>query len=232
MILALMMVVSSFLLGSLASGFCCNQEFRIVIMESKIRFLSLNVGLKNNLAGLQSLVKVHKLDIILLQEVRITDEQIDILIGKFGYQGKVNINLEEPSRPGTAIVWRSSLPVRDVSTIVTCRAQCAFLGAYAFLNIYAPSGSDKKYERGSFFAKEIFRAFSLHENNFWILGGDFNCVLKPIDVENGTGYQQKTCVQLSDLIKAKKLEDVFRHCHPGAKEFIFFRANASPSRLD
>ena len=56
--------------------------------------------------------------------------------------------------------------------------------------------------------------------------------MKPIDVENGTGFQQKTCVQLSDLVKAKKLQDVFRHCHPNAKEFTFFRANAAPSRLD
>ena len=108
---------------------------RIVIMESKIRFLSLNVGLKNNLAGLESLLRVHNLDIILLQEVRITDDQIDILVGKHGYKAKVNINPEESSLPGTAIVWRSSIPVRDVSTIVPCRAQCAFLGAYALLNI-------------------------------------------------------------------------------------------------
>ena len=53
---------------------------RIVFMESKIRFLSLNVSLKNNLAGLESLLKVHKLYIILLQEVRINDDQIDILV--------------------------------------------------------------------------------------------------------------------------------------------------------
>ena len=153
-------------------------------MESKIRFLSLNVGMKNNLAGLESLVKVHNLDIIFLQEVRISDEQIDILIGKHGYKGKVNNNPEEPLLPGTAIVWRSTLPVRDISTIVSCRAQCAFLGAYALLNIYAPIGSDKKFERASFFAKEIFRTFSLHDHSNWILGGEFNCILKPIDVEN------------------------------------------------
>ena len=205
---------------------------RIVFMESKIRFLSLNVSLKNNLAGLESLLKVHKLDIILLQEVRINDDQIDILVGKHGFKGKVNINPEEPSLPGTAIVWRSCLPVREISTIVTCRAQCAFIGAYAFLNIYAPSGSDKKYERGSFFAKEIFRTLALHDNSSWILGGDFNCVLKPIDVENGTGFQQKKCVQLDDLVKALNLQDAFRHLHPAAREYTFFRASATPSRLD
>ena len=47
-------------------------------MDSRIRFLSLNVGLKNNLAGLTTLLKVHYLDIILLQEVRISDEQVDL----------------------------------------------------------------------------------------------------------------------------------------------------------
>ena len=56
-------------------------------MESRIRFLSLNIGLKNNLAGLATLIKVHKLDIVLLQEVRISDEQVDDLIGKFGFKG-------------------------------------------------------------------------------------------------------------------------------------------------
>jgi exonuclease III len=49
-------------------------------MESKIRFLSLNIGLKNNLAGLSTLLTVHKLDVVLLQEVRISDEQVEQLI--------------------------------------------------------------------------------------------------------------------------------------------------------
>ena len=159
-----------------------------IIMDSRIRFLSLNIGMKNNLAGLTTLITVHKLDIVLLQEVRISDEQIDLIVGKHGFKSKVNINEEDPLKPGTAIVWRSSLPVREVSTIVPCRAQCALLWDYAFLNIYKPSGSDKKFERGSFFARDIFKALSLHVNSSWILGGDFNCILKPIDVENGTGF--------------------------------------------
>ena len=201
-------------------------------MESRIRFLSLNVGMKNNLAGLLTLIKVHKLDVVLLQEVRISDEQVDDLVGKYGFKGKVNSDMDEPSKPGTAIVWRSTLPVREVSTIVPCRAQCAFLGAYAFLNIYAPSGSDRKVERGFFFAREIFQVFSLHPCSHWIFGGDFNCILKPIDVENGTGFMQKKCPQLDDLVKGKNLHDIFRVLHPGTHEYTFFRASAAPSRLD
>ena len=201
-------------------------------MESNIRFLSLNIGMKNNLAGLSTMLLNLKLDVAFLQEIRMSDEQLGSQVGRYGYDAKTNINLEDPSKPGTAIVWRSILPVKDVTIIVGCRAQVAYLGGYALLNIYAPSGSDKKYERGSFFSKEIFRALSLHSDSKWIVGGDFNCVLKPIDVENGTGFQQKNCPQLSDMVRAKKLKDVFRSLYPNSREFTFFRATAAPSRLD
>ena len=201
-------------------------------MESRIRFLSLNVGMKNNLAGLTSILINQKLDVAFLQEVKLSDEQLGSQVGRYGYVCQVNINSEDTSKPGTAMVWRSSLPVKDVTTIVTCRAQVAYLGGYALLNVYAPSGSDKKYERGSFFNKEIFRAFSLHPDSTWIFGGDFNCVLQATDVEDGIGFQQKNCPQLADLVKAKKLKDVFRYLNPLSKEFTFFRTASAPSRLD
>ena len=201
-------------------------------MESRIRFISLNVGMQSNLAGLSSILVNTNLDVAFLQEVRISDEQLSVQVGKYGYIGKVNINIDDASKPGTAIVWRSSLPVKDVASIVTCRAQVAYLGGYALLNLYAPSGSDKRYERGIFFSKEIFRALSLHSESTWIIGGDFNCVLGTIDVEHGTGFQQKNCPQLADLIKTKKLIDVFRAINPVSKEFTFFRRTGAPSRLD
>ena len=72
-------------------------------MVSRIRILSLNIGLKNDLAGLVTLIQVHNLDIVLLQEVRINDEQIDLIVGKHGFKGKVNIDSEDTMKPGTAI---------------------------------------------------------------------------------------------------------------------------------
>ena len=72
------------------------------IMDSRIRFLSLNIGLKNDLAGLTTLMKVHNLDIVLLQEVRMSDEQVELLVGKYGFKAKVNIDVENSSKPGTA----------------------------------------------------------------------------------------------------------------------------------
>ena len=141
-------------------------------MNSRIRILSLNIGLKSDLAGVLTLISVHKLDLILLQEVRITDEQINQQLGNHGFKGIVNIDEEDPSRPGTALAWRSTLPIKQVSAVVPCRVQHALLGSYSILNIYAPSGSDKKVERGLFFAREVFQAFSIGSSP-WILGGDF-----------------------------------------------------------
>ena len=51
-------------------------------------------------------------------------------------------------------------------------------------------------------------------------------------MEHGIGIQQKKCSQLADLIKTKKLIDVFRAINPISKEFTFFRRTGAPSRLD
>ena len=108
----------------------------------------------------------------------------------------------------------------------------AYLGSIAVVNLYAPSGSDKKFERGSFFARDLFQAFTMNNTSNWLVGGDFNCVLKPIDVEHGTGFNQKNCPHLLDLVNIKSLRDVFRHFYPNSREYTFFRTSCAPSRLD
>ena len=201
-------------------------------MAAKIKILSLNVGMKSDLAGLITLIQVHKLDIILLQEVRISNEQLNQQIRNYGFTGRVSVDTEDPMKPGVAIVWRSVIPVSEIVNLVPCRAQLALLGSVVIVNVYAPSGSDRKFERGSFFARDLFRAFSMNSTSKWIVGGDFNCVLKPIDIENGIGFNQKKCPQLLDLVNIKSLKDVFRHLHANKKEYTFFRTSCAPSRLD
>ena len=65
-----------------------------------------------------------------------------------------------------------------------------------------------------------------------MLGGDYNCVLTPQDVEGGVGFSQKFCPALKDLVWTAGLCDVFRVCHPRLEEFTFFRAGSAASRLD
>ena len=81
-------------------------------MTSVIRILSLNVGLKNNLAGVTTLIGVHKLDLISLQEVRISESQIKDIVGT-NFSCKVNIDSDNITAPGTAVIWRNSLSISN-----------------------------------------------------------------------------------------------------------------------
>ena len=51
-------------------------------------------------------------------------------------------------------------------------------------------------------------------------------------MENGTGFTQKSCNALKDLVSSQHLLDAFRIRYPGAKEFTFFRPGKAASRLD
>ena len=112
-------------------------------MDSKITFFSLNVGMSASLAGPNAIIKAENLDIIFHQEVCLSAEQIEQQLR--GFKASVNRDESQLSKPGTAIVWKESFPVTDVCPLTLCRLQVATLGPYKLLNLYAPSGSDKKY---------------------------------------------------------------------------------------
>ena len=57
-------------------------------MVDQINFLSLNIGMSSTLAGLPSLISAHNLDLIFLQEVRLTSEQINLMIGMLSSCGE------------------------------------------------------------------------------------------------------------------------------------------------
>ena len=183
-------------------------------METNFRLLSLNVGMQCNIAGVVDIIRLHKLDIICLQEIRLTDSELESKVASLGFNCKVNIDINDMSKPGTAILWRAALPISDLVNVCECRAQVLIIRQYAVLNIYAPSGSEKKNERATFFSQDIFRTCNLYANSVWIFCGDFNCILSPLDVEEGTGFVQKNCPQLSQLVDVMDLKDVFRAMCP------------------
>ena len=122
-------------------------------MFGHINFFSLNIGTSSSLAGLQALIDSENLDIIFLQEVRLSSDQIKSLLS--GFDAVANIDPEFPSRPGTAIIWRENIPLTDVCPLVMCRLQVAKLKGLNLINIYAPSGSDKRGEREIFYGEEM-----------------------------------------------------------------------------
>ena len=90
-------------------------------MDSNINFMSLNVVMSNTLAaGLSAIIKAECLDIIFLQDVRLSSEQLEQLFG--GFKAAVNIDPSQPYKPGTAIVWGEALLFIDVCPLVPlCR---------------------------------------------------------------------------------------------------------------
>ena len=108
---------------------------------SSLNFLTLNVGTSSSLAGAATLIEVEKIDIVFLQEVRLSSEQIELSLR--GFKAVANIDDEDPSRPGIALAWRHFLPVSNVVNLVSCRLQIATLGSIKLMNLYAHSGSAK-----------------------------------------------------------------------------------------
>ena len=184
------------------------------------------------LAGLTNLLNVSPADIVLLQEIILPKEQLELCITGLGFHCAVNIDADSPSCPGTAVLWKSCLPVDEVINFVVCRSQILKIGQIVVINIYAPSGSTKRQERNFFFSQEIFRVFTLYPQSFYVLSGDFNSVLAPRDIENGIGFNQKNCPALKDLIFSFNLIDAFRAKFPDKEEFTFHRAGRAASRLD
>jgi len=160
-------------------------------MESLINIITLNVGLSSTLAGIGTLAMINNVDIILLQEVRGSSDDLNSILGKFGFTSEVNVNKDNPTKPGTAIAWKRTFSISEVYTLVVGRLQVALMGKVAIINIYAPSGTEKRNERELFFSRDVFNVFNMFPGYVYILSGDFNSVLTPLDIENGVGFNQK-----------------------------------------
>ena len=69
-----------------------------------INLMTLNVGMSATLSSLPDLVSIEDLDIIFLQEVNLSVDQVQSLVR--GYKVVVKIEEDSPSKPGTAILWK------------------------------------------------------------------------------------------------------------------------------
>ena len=143
-----------------------------MVTAAPINFLSFNMGSNTNLAGLNTVVSTAGFDVILLQEIKLSQSQLDIAVNRYGFLSKVNISEENQQKPGTAILWRTSIPLTGVVNLVECRLQMAELGPYRILNCYAPSGSENKHSRSVFYGEEVFKYLRLNPDAQWLVGGD------------------------------------------------------------
>ena len=196
-----------------------------------LKLITLNTGNSLVLGGLLSIIRLENPDIVLLQELTVTTGQLQLFVAKYGYNAEANTDILDVTRLGTGIIWKSELPISEVSSVVDCRAQLAKLGPYHLLNLYAPSGSSNRNARREFFGQDIFHLIrGVNSSTYPLIIGDFNCILSPLDTERN--FADKNCAALKDLVDGFNYSDAFRLHKPNSSEYTFYRQNCSPSRLD
>ena len=196
-----------------------------------LKVISLNIGNATALAGLWAVLSLEKPQIMMLQEITLSSEQLSNQVAKFGYKAETNIDVTNPNALGTGFVWQSYLQVSDVYSVVECRGQALKLGQYTFLNMYAPSGSQNRNTRRDFFGQDIFRLVRSFDNaSYPVLGGDFHSILSAQDTERN--FADKKCLALKDLIDTFNYSDAYRVLHPNGSDYSFYRPSCAASRLD
>ena len=84
-------------------------------MADIYKIITFNVGSSSTLGGLISILNIEKPHIVMLQEVTLTSEQLTLHVSKYGYSAETNIDINNQTALGTGFVWKSNLPVSDVS---------------------------------------------------------------------------------------------------------------------
>ena len=79
-------------------------------------------------AGILDILVGFKPDIWLMQEVNVSTEELESLVTNLGYTACCNVNSEDDTNRGTAIVWKQNLNLENIYTIEECRIQTAQLG--------------------------------------------------------------------------------------------------------
>ena len=196
------------------------------------KMISLNAAM--SLLSIPEILKRHKPDLLLLQEIKDSTETVSEIVAKFGYKVECNVDALHPTSPGTAVGWSSGLKLPNVIQLIERRAQSVTVCGETFVNVYAPSGSNNRRERWEFFNElflHIIQSGSGGDQKPPVLAGDWNAILAEIDTTRN--FDAKYCKVLHRIIKNLKYTDCFRHLHPNVREYTFHRgAHVAQSRLD
>jgi len=160
---------------------------------------------------LREFIRVHEIDILLVQEVT----QM-ILQDFLGYDTHYNIGT---SRRGTAIVAREGIRLENIIRLPTSRAIGARFRDIWIMNIYAPPGTAKRHEREHFYSTELAYLLTAAPQ-LVVMGGDFNCALERKDATGTFNYGRA----LDGLVRGMGFKRcVAGKCGPAGVHALFSR---------
>jgi hypothetical protein len=144
---------------------------------------------------LEEFLGAQDIDIALLQEV--TCQHLAL---SQRYTQYVNIGTE---KLGTAILVKDGILLTDIKCLPSGKGITAKYNGISVINIYAPSGAEKKQDREAFYNNDV-PYLLLGHNTDTILAGDFNCVLSSDDATGQRNYSRA----LDKLVSGFKLQDI------------------------
>ena len=110
----------------------------------KVATLNINgITSQTRVGMLEEYIRRHEIDIIFLQKITRTN-----MVNVRGYETFDNIGTH---MRGTAIVARKEFHLSNITTLPTGRAITAEYKGIQLINIYAPSGTERRAERESTF---------------------------------------------------------------------------------
>jgi len=139
----------------------------------KIATLKINgIAQQTHLGMLEDFLWQHDIDIVLLQEV--TSTKIETISH---YTKHVNIGSEQR---GTAILVKEGIQIQQMRQLPTGRGIARIFGGTCIVNIYAPMGAQKKFERETFYNTDLLSLLPILRFGL-LLAEDFNCVMSQSD---------------------------------------------------
>jgi len=153
--------------------------------------------LNNNAISSQMKIKMltnfllsQDIDIALLQEVANNDLSII-----YGYSAHINEGTEER---GTAILMKEGISVNNIKKLPSGRGITGLFEGTWLINVYAPSGAEKRHERENFFTNELAYLLPTGPKEI-LLAGDFKCVITPADCTGSPNLSKALSATLAGL---------------------------------
>ncbi|XP_059070528.1 uncharacterized protein LOC131860170 [Cryptomeria japonica] len=147
-------------------------------------------------------------DIFLIQETKIKEEDVSLFARKF-QTWKCSLVGAEGASGGLVALWKDS-----VVEVVVMRAtrwwqwlkikSVQLQSSFFLFNIYGPTNTNLKNQVWS----EIFEIMSNDKENIYILGGDFNALLRPSDKMGGMGWNSQSQRDFSSFVTRAVLIEI------------------------
>ena len=174
-----------------------------------------------------------KSDIIFLQETHVQATQHRML--RANWISQVYQSPFTSKARGVAILFRKSVPFHFHSCITDPNGRFIILSGdinsfpIILVNIYGPNTDDPAFFR------KVFDLIPDDDSSHILIGGDFNCYLDPyLDRFSSAPPPKILAVQtLNNLMKSKKVVDVWRLQHPSDRDYSFYsHVHRSYTRID